>query len=187
MTRRILTGAFAALVTVVTLAGCSSSAEDPGAEEQVNVAAVSWADRVCQAVDAGGDTLSELPALDPEQPAGTRDGLVAYLESMSAALTDVADTISGAGIPPVAGGDAAVEKAMETISAEKSALESAKTTLTKAEITDEASFQQAIGQVRTAFDELSSADGPLVDLKKNPELNEAIGQAAACQGLAAGA
>ncbi|WP_116040548.1 hypothetical protein [Amycolatopsis palatopharyngis] len=187
MTRRILTGACTALVVAVTLTACSATAQDPVAEEQVNAAAVSWADQVCQSVDSGGDTLSELPALDPGRPAGTRDGLVAYLESMSASLSDVADTITSAGTPPVTGGDAAVEQAMETISAEKSALESAKTALAKAEVTDEASFQRAIARVRTAFDELSSADGPLAELKKNAELNEAIAQAAACQGLTAGA
>ncbi|SFB64433.1 hypothetical protein SAMN05216266_14317 [Amycolatopsis marina] len=186
MTRRLLAGAFAALGAAVTLAGCGSEPDAP-AGDQVNAAAVSWAEQVCASVGSGGDTLSELPAFNPEQPDATRDGLVTYLESMSAALSDVADTITAAGTPPVEGGGATVEQAMETISTEREALESAKTTLTKAEITDEASFQQAISEVRTAFDELSSADGPLKDLKTNPELNEAIGRASACQGLDTGA
>jgi hypothetical protein len=37
--------------------------------------------------------------------------------------------------------------------------------------------------MRSVFDELGSADGPMKDLKANPELNKAIGQATTCQEL----
>lgn len=187
MTRRTLAGMFAVLAAVA-LTGCGSGDQDSAAQDTeaqpLNPAAVSWAEQVCQAVDSGADTLTQLPALNPAEPATTRDALVTYLGSMSEALSAVGDTITSEGTPPVTGGDKAVENAMTTISSEKSALEEAKTTLADATITDEKSFQQAISQVRSVFDELGNAEGPMKDLKANPELNKAISQATTCQELA---
>ncbi|WAL69429.1 hypothetical protein ORV05_17190 [Amycolatopsis cynarae] len=175
---------FAAL----TLAACSSHQDASGGAPAagaagVNSAAVTWSDHVCEVVRAGGVKLSQLPAVDPSAPARAKDSLVTYLGSLSEALTELAGGIQREGVPPVHDGQATLERAMSTLDASKSSVETAKAKLAAAAVTDQATFEQAVREASTAFQRLGTTDGPTKDLKDNPELAQAFTQAPNCRNL----
>ncbi len=167
----------AVLVLIVT-AGCGSNSS--GGE--VNGQAIAWAEQVCQTVQAGGQRLSQLPQVDPNNPAQAKDGLVGYLGVLLEALDSVASGITSAGNPPVANGQSAVNAAMDTLSKTRTAIGDARTKLSQAPA-DPASFQQVLTEVGEGMGKLGGTEGPTKELRANPELNEAFTQAPTCQRL----
>src|ERR1051325_627783 len=107
---RALLAVFAGIL--VSVAGCGSGSAGGG---QVNGQAIAWAEQVCQTVQAGGQRLSQLPQVDPNNPAQAKDGLVGYLGVLLEALDSVATGITSAGAPPVDNGQSAVKAAMDTL------------------------------------------------------------------------
>lgn len=182
MRARPLAAALAGLVTL-TLAACSSPDIGAGSGGDVNDPAVTWAGHVCEVVRAGGVTLSQLPAMDPSAPAKAKDSLVTYLGSLSAALAELADGIQHEGVPPVRDGQATLDRAMSTLDASRSSVDSAKARLAAAAVSDQATFEQAVREASTAFQQLGDTDGPAKDLKDNPELARAFTAATTCRNL----
>jgi len=165
-------------LTLGLAAGCGSDSSG----DQVNGQAIAWAEQVCQTVQVGGQRLSEPPQVDPTNPQLAKDSLVGYLGVLLEALDSVAQGISRAGAPPVADGQSAVDKAMEALGKNRTAIGDARTKLQQAP-SDPVSFQQVLTDVGTQLGQLGSAEGPTKDLRSNPALNEAFTQAPTCQRL----
>ncbi|GLZ42354.1 hypothetical protein [Actinokineospora sp. NBRC 105648] len=178
MVGRALAVVFSGLL-VCAAAGCGSDSPAPAPQAP----AVGWVDRVCQAVEANGARLSALPPIDPGKPAEARDGLLAFLGTLSEALTSVNDGITGAGAPPVANGGPAVDKALAGIDGAKTSLDSAKSKLAAIPVTDPVAFQAAITELGPSLGALTDSDGPLKDLRENPEINDAYAKAPTCRKL----
>ena len=174
--KRALLAVFGA--STILTAGCGS---DSGGG-QVSGQAIAWAEQVCQTVQAGGQRLSQLPQVDPNNPLQARDSLVGYLGVLLESLDAVANGITSAGTPPVANGQSAVTAAMSTLTKTRSAVGDARTKLQQAPA-DPASFQQVLTQVGQGMGSLGNTEGPTKDLRANPELNEAFTQAPTCQKL----
>jgi hypothetical protein len=173
---RALLAAFACALAVV--AGCSSNSGNNG----VNGQAIAWAEQVCQTVQAGGQRLSQLPQVDPNNPLQARDSLVGYLGVLQEALDSVANGITSAGAPPVANGQSAVTAAMNTLTKTRTAIGDARTKVQQAP-GDPAGFQQVLTEVGQGMGSLGNTEGPTKDLRANPELNEAFTKAPTCQKL----
>ena len=164
----------AVFALILTACGSNSS----GGE--VSGQAIAWAEQVCQTVQTGGQRLSQLPQVDPNNPAQARDSLVGYLGVLIEALDSVASGLTSAGAPPVDNGQSAVKAAMDTLTKTRTAIGDARTKLQQA---DPASFQQVLTEVGEGMGKLGTAEGPTKDLRANPQLNEAFTQAPTCQRL----
>ena len=169
-----------ALAVGVTACG-AAPAPAPGNAE--NGPAITWSDHVCEVVRAGGVRLAQLPAVDPSAPAKAKDSLVTYLGSLSAALGDLANGITREGAPPVRDGQATLDRAMATLTSNRTSVDEAKEKLAAAPVTDQATFDAAVRDASTAFANLGAAEGPTKDLKDNPELAQAFGKAPNCRNL----
>ncbi|GHF52812.1 hypothetical protein FHX82_004215 [Amycolatopsis bartoniae] len=173
---RLLTVALAGLA----LTACGTASAPTSTE---NGPAITWSDHVCEVVRAGGVRLAQLPAVDPSAPAKAKDSLVTYLGSLSAALTDLANGITREGVPPVRDGQATLDRAMATLTSNRTSVDRAKEKLAAAPVTDQATFDAAVQNASTAFANLGTAEGPTKDLKDNPELAQAFGKAPNCRNL----
>ncbi|CRK57216.1 hypothetical protein [Alloactinosynnema sp. L-07] len=176
MIRRVIAAATLAMCTCATAAACGS---DKG--PQANAPAIAWSEQVCKAIDAGAAKLSQLPAVDPSNPQAAKDSLVVYLGSLSDALGGVSEGLKTAGTPPVTDGQAALDKAMTTVTTTRSTVDTAKTKLQAAPVTDTVTFQAAISDISKVMSQLTDNEGPAKDLKSNPELATAFASAATCQ------
>ncbi|HVK21714.1 MAG TPA: hypothetical protein VM677_10185 [Actinokineospora sp.] len=176
MIRRVIAAAMLAVCTCATVAACGS---DKG--PTANGPAIAWSDQVCKTIDAGAAKLSQLPAVDPSNPQAAKDSLVVYLGSLSDALGNVTDGLKTAGAPPVTDGQATLDKAMATLTTTRSTVDTAKSKLQAAPVTDSATFQAAISEISKVMSSMTDNEGPAKDLKSNPELAVAFGNAATCQ------
>ncbi|SES47588.1 hypothetical protein [Actinokineospora terrae] len=165
------------------LALCAACSAGPSGEPPRQDPAVGWVDRVCQAVVINGARLSQLPAIDPTDPVKAKEGMLAFLTSLSDSLTAVGDGITNAGTPPVTDGAAAVGKAMANLDGARTSVDSAKTTLAAAPATDPVAFQQAVDALAPNLGALQDNQGPVRDLRENPEINDAYHQAPTCHTL----
>ncbi|MFC5289394.1 hypothetical protein ACFPM7_20275 [Actinokineospora guangxiensis] len=193
MKPRLAGAAIFAFAAVALTAGCGSddaappvlpapgatSAQAPPADLDDPV--VAWAERVCGVVEQGGRSLARFPAVDPNDPAKTKRAMVDYLKAISAELGKLGEGISSAGAPPVDGGDAAVEAALQRIATLRASLADAQEKLSAVPATDPAAFQAALADLGPKLEGLHSAEGPTADLKANPELKEAFSSAPTCR------
>jgi hypothetical protein len=163
--------ALAALLTA-----CSSKGSD-------GVDPVSWAEKVCKSVEGQTAILSQTPNADPNDPAKAKENLLAYLGNLSSGLDKLINGVKDAGTPKVNDGTQVVEKVTKTLRDAKQGVETAKTNLDKATVTDAASFQAARDKVAEDLAKLSDLEDPTRDLKANAELNDAFNKAATCKKL----
>ncbi|RZQ65821.1 hypothetical protein [Amycolatopsis suaedae] len=170
---RVLAG----VAVLAAVAGCGEAAPEG------NAAAVGWAEQVCRSVGEGAATLAQPPRLDPANPAQVRDGMVGYLGQLARALDTVSRGLGTAGVPPVADGAAAAAAATTTIGQTRAALEQARAKLGQAPVSDPAAFQRAVGEVGKDLAALTNVEGPVKDLRANPELNQAFAAAGSCKAL----
>lgn len=171
------------LVGIVAVALGAATASCGSADGGVSQEAVRWADRVCQSVNDGAQTLASPPRLNPADPTQARDGMVGYLDLVVHALDAVSQRIDDAGPPPVTDGRNAVVAAKGTIGETRSAIVSAQERLRAVQVTDLAHFQQEVGEIGKSMASLGNVEGPIKDLKGNHELNLAFSQAKSCQAL----
>jgi hypothetical protein len=176
MIRRFVAAVAVTASACTALAGCGSDKDDAR-----NDPAIAWSDSVCKTIEAGAAKLSQMPAVDPSNPQAAKDSLVVYLGHLSEALVGVSDGFKTAGSPPVKDGQATLDKAMTTLTTTKSTIDTAKTKLQAAAVTDQATFQAAISDISGVMKTLTNAEGPAKDLKENPELAAAFKAAPTCQ------
>jgi hypothetical protein len=81
----------------------------------------------------------------------------------------------------VTDGQATLDKAMATLTTTRSTVDTAKSKLQAAPVTDSATFQAAISEISKVMSSMTDNEGPAKDLKSNPELAVAFGNAATCQ------
>ncbi|GAA4524592.1 hypothetical protein [Amycolatopsis samaneae] len=170
----------AAALAVVALTACGSPRPaDTG--HHADPAALAWADKVCTGVAAGSAKLSRPPALDPADPGRSKDAMVGFLTSLAAALDDMAGGIRAAGVPPVPDGQSAVDRATTTLGDTRAKVADTKAKMQDAKVTDQAGLQKVIGDADGTMSKLSEPEGPIKDLKANPELNLAFAESPTCK------
>lgn len=165
---------------LISCAACSSAAPaDSG--RHADPAALAWVDKVCTSVAAGSAKLSQPPAADSSAPGKTRDAMVAFLDRLNSALGDMAGGIRAAGVPPVPDGQAAVDKAAANLTETTSKIAATKAKMQQAKVDDQAGLRQAIADADATMGQLTDPEGPIKDLKANPELNLAFTESPTCQ------
>lgn len=174
MLRRLVTVTALAL----TLAACGDSSKSPEA-----VDAQSWAERVCQSIEGQAALLAQAPDIDASDPAKAKENLLGYLENLAKSLDTLIHGVKDAGTPKVADGSQVVTKVTNTLQEAKSGVDTAKSNLEKATVTDAASFQAARDKVGADLAKLSDLEDPTKDLKANGELNDAFNKAPTCTKL----
>ncbi|MCP2274306.1 hypothetical protein LV75_006840 [Actinokineospora diospyrosa] len=163
---------------LILAAGCSAP---PAAAPQAP--AVGWVERVCRAMVVNGARLSQLPAVDLADPVAAKEGLLAFLKTLSESLTAVEDGISAAGAPPVVDGEAAVSKALAGIDGARTSVESARTRLAEASAVDAEAFRGVVVGLGSELEGLAGSGGPLRDLRENGEIDDAYREAGGCREL----
>ncbi|MEC3978412.1 hypothetical protein [Amycolatopsis sp. H20-H5] len=178
--RRLATTVAFASALGLALTGCGSKgAADDG--PHADPAAIAWVDKVCTGVQAGSAKLANPPAFDQADPQKARDAMVGFLTSISSALDDMAGGIKGAGLPPVPNGQVTVDKATGTLTETKAKVDATRTRMQAAKISDKEGLQQVIAEANTSMGQLSDPEGPIKDLKANPELNLAFAESPTCK------
>ncbi|WP_244210784.1 hypothetical protein [Amycolatopsis kentuckyensis] len=161
-------------------AACASDTPpDPG--RHADPAALAWVDKVCTGVAAGSAKLSQPPAVDDADPAKTRDAMVDFLGRLGSALDDMAGGMRGAGVPPVPDGQSVVDKATGNLTETKTKLAETKAKMEQAKVTDQPSLRKIIAEADSTMGQLADPEGPIKDLKANPELNLAFSESATCK------
>lgn len=181
--RRVVPALASMAIAIGTLSACGSdsgSTPEGGNTPQASPA-VQWIDKVCGTLVTGGQKLSQMPAVDPANPAAAKEGLIGFFTSFSDTLTSLSTGLKDAGVPPVADGQATVDKAQATIDGAKTSVDSAKTKLAGIDTANPLAFQQALVELSPSLTALDNTDGPLKDLRANPELNTAFEQAPGCK------
>lgn len=165
---------------VLSCAACASDTPpDPG--RHADPAALAWVDKVCTGVAAGSAKLSQPPAVDEADPVKTRDAMVDFLGRLGSALDDMAGGLRGAGVPPVPDGQSVVDKATGNLTETKTKLAETKTKMAQAKVTDQPSLRKVIAEADSTMGQLADPEGPIKDLKANPELNLAFSESATCK------
>ncbi|MGW5055351.1 hypothetical protein [Actinokineospora sp. NPDC004072] len=195
MKPRLVAAAVSAAAVLAVAGACGSDPEAPPqlpapgqgtTAEQAPPAdlsdpAVAWAEKVCTAVEDGGKALSQFPAVDPSDPAKTKQAMLDYLQAISDTLAELGAGISAAGEPPVDGGAAAVDAALKRVEDLRAGLSGARAELAAVETGDPAAFQAALAALGPRLEGLNTTEGPTTDLKANPALKDAFAQAPACR------
>ncbi|MET9000458.1 hypothetical protein [Amycolatopsis sp. Hca4] len=165
---------------VLSCSACGSDTPpDPG--RHADPAALAWVDKVCTGVAAGSAKLSQPPAVDDADPVKTRDAMVDFLGRLGSALDDMAGGLRTAGVPPVPDGQSVVDKATGNLTETKTKLAETKTRMEQAKVTDQASLRQVIAEADATMGKLADPEGPIKDLKANPELGLAFSESATCK------
>jgi hypothetical protein len=170
-------------MAAAALLSCSACGSDTPADpgRHADPAALAWVDKVCTGVAAGSAKLSQPPAVDDADPVQTRDAMVDFLGRLGSALDDMAGGIRTAGVPPVPDGQSVVDKATGNLTETKTKLGETKTKMEQAKVTDQPSLRQVISEADATMGRLADPEGPIKDLKANPELNLAFSESATCK------
>lgn len=165
---------------LLSCAACSSDAPaDPG--RHADPAALAWVDKVCTGVAAGSAKLSQPPAVDSADPVKTRAAMVDFLGKLGSALDDMAGGIRTAGVPPVPDGQSVVDKATGNLTETRTKVGETKTKMEQAKVTDDASLRKVISEADATMGQLTNPEGPIKELKANPELDLAFSESATCK------
>ena len=200
MKPRLVAAAVSAVAALAFAAGCGSDSAAPpvipapgegtgsagtttaqAPPADLNDPVIAWAEKVCGVVEKGGKALSQIPALDPTDPAKTKQAMLGYLKAISDELARLGEGISAAGDPPVDDGAAAVDAALKRIETLRGSLAKASEKLSAVEATDPAAFQKALADIGPELEGLNTAESPTTDLKANPELKDAFNAAPTCR------
>ncbi|WP_372664307.1 hypothetical protein [Amycolatopsis kentuckyensis] len=170
-------------MAAAALLSCSACGSDTPADpgRHADPAALAWVDKVCTGVAAGSAKLSQPPAVDDADPVKTRDAMVDFLGRLGSALDDMAGGLRTAGVPPVPDGQSAVDKATGNLTETKTKLAETKAKMEQAKVTDQPSLRKVISDADATMGQLADPEGPIKDLKANPELNLAFSESATCK------
>ncbi|ANN18371.1 hypothetical protein SD37_23870 [Amycolatopsis orientalis] len=169
------------VTAAVTLLSACGSDEPADAGRHADPAALAWVDKVCSGVATASAKLSQPPAFAPADPQKTKTAMVGFLNSLSAALDDMAGGIRNAGVPPVPEGQSAVDKATTTLGETKSKVTDTLTKMQGAPVTDQASLQKVVADADTTMSGLSEPEGPIKHLRANAELDLAFTESPTCR------
>lgn len=170
-------------MSAAALLSCAACASDtpPDPGRHADPAALAWVDKVCTGVAVGSAKLAQPPAVDDADPVKTRDAMVGFLGRLGSALEDMAGGIRTAGVPPVPDGQSVVDKATGNLTETQSKLTQTKTRMEQATVTDQAGLRKVISEADSTMGRLADPEGPIKDLKANPELNLAFSESATCK------
>jgi hypothetical protein len=186
------------LLLALALAACGGGDDDGGggdsaAEENgddgsssESVSAAAWASEICTAVTDWGSTIQEQAgALSTDFQSGSpeegKEVLTSFIGDAVAETETLLDSVEGAGVPDVDGGEefaqqlnAAFTEARDILVDVQGQIESLPT--------DPQGFQQAAGEIGPSVQEALGAVGESISEPESQELKDAFEQEEACSG-----
>ncbi|MGH3550149.1 MAG: hypothetical protein ACRDQU_18955 [Pseudonocardiaceae bacterium] len=171
----------------LTLAGCASPTNAPGASSTVpsppvgtstppaqpQAATVSWAKSMCQALRPALGQLGSPPQLDLNNPTATRQAYISYLGNARTVTQQAIDRLPSIGAPPVQNGQQILTQITDQLSQLRNNLNDALTQLNQANPDESGAMVQAFGAA-------SHVVGLRDALTTNPQLRAAIDQTPEC-------
>jgi hypothetical protein len=190
--KRLTTGV-AAVLMALAVTSCGNSGDGGGSttgsdtntssESAGGGDAEAWADKVCSAMKDDVGALTAQPDLDLSNPQAAKDGLIAFLGTLSTSLDGMSNAVKEAGTPPVENGEEAVKGFVDQIGTAKDAVTSAKSKVEAAPVNDPTAFQTAITEATQDLSALEDMEDPTASFENNPELKAAYNNAASCKEL----
>jgi hypothetical protein len=129
--------------------------------------------------------MRSLPQLDPTKPAEAKEGVVTFVRSLSGALDDVKKAMQDAGAPPVEDAEETYEETMADLGASMEGLTEVADQLEETEVKDQEAFESAMAAAKEKMAEVGVNTGPIKQLRDNPALEAAFGEAETCQQISA--
>jgi len=177
---RVLLVALLALLTVA----CGHDGDDDSAERG-DVAAATWAERVCGALSPWRGEIDALMARAQQRMDGAataeqaKSGLLELLGGAEQASEQARARVAAAGVPDAADGKRAAAEFTDTLRRTRDAYGKAKETVTGLPTVDQKAFYDAVG---AAFGQLDKDYGEVnLDRVNSPELQKAFDEVAACK------
>jgi hypothetical protein len=194
--RSTLVRSFAALVSVVALAACSSDADEGGDVGETTTSAAAapadagaYADTVCGAlsdwmasIEEGNASLQDSLG-DEVDLENVKQGLLDFLDDTIANTEELVGTIEDAGVPDVDNGEQIHDEIVSLLGRAQTAFEDARDTVDALDASDPQALGQGLQELGTslqsAFDDVQN---PLENTDST-ELNEAFESNEACTSL----
>jgi hypothetical protein len=175
------------LVTLVALlaAACGNSGDGDGGRDRGDIAAATWAERVCGALGPWRGEIDALMARAQQRMDGAADadqaksGLLELLGGAEHASEQARAKVAAAGVPDAANGKRAATEFTDTLRRTRDAYGKAKETVTNLPTVDQKAFYDAVG---AAFGQLDKDYGEVnLDRVNSPELQKAFDEVSACR------
>jgi hypothetical protein len=169
-------GLVVALLALGLVAGCGGSAGAdrlPAADDPV-----AWAGRVCASLQPLSALKGHGPALDPNNPAASKQVLSAYFADTEQRAEQSLNGLDQAGPSPIAGGDDVTAKLRASLQRLRAAYAEAKQQVDAIDADDPVALGSRLPEIFTALS--AAADKDLQSLDANRELNDAVKQAPSC-------
>jgi hypothetical protein len=178
---RVLLVAFLALMAACSAAACGRD----GSGDRGDVAAATWAERVCGALGPWRGEIDALMARAQQRmdrAANTdqaKSGLLELLGGAEQASEQARAKVAAAGLPDAANGKRAAAEFTDTLRRTRDAYGKAKETVTNLPTVDQKAFYDAVG---AAFGQLDKDYGEVnLDRVNSPELQKAFDEVPACK------
>jgi hypothetical protein len=181
---RVLPVILAALLAAGT-AACGGSGGEGTGEGRGDVAAATWAERVCGALGPWRGEIDALMARAQQRMDGAanadqaKSGLLELLGGAEQASEQARAKVAAAGVPDAANGKRAATEFTDTLRRTRNAYGRAKETINSLPTVDQKAFYDAVG---AAFGQLDKDYGDVdLDRVNSPELQKAFDEVAACK------
>ena len=178
-----LTAALTAAVTAVLVTACGGGSED--GDERGDVAATTWAERVCGALAPWRGEIDALMTRAQQRMDGAANaeqakaGLLELLGGAERASEQARAKVAAAGLPDAVQGKRTATEFTDTLRRTRDAYGKAKTTVSNLPTVDQKAFYDAVG---AAFGQLDRDYGEVnLDRVNSPELQKAFDEVPACK------
>src|ERR1700754_2311833 len=144
------------------------SADDP----------VPWVGRVCASLQPLSALRGHGPALDPNNPAASKQALSAYFADTEQRVEQSLNGLDQVGPAPLTGGDDVAAKLRASLERQRAAYAEAKNQVDAIDADDPVALGSRLPEIFTGLS--AAADKDLPSLDTNHELNDAVKQAPSC-------
>jgi hypothetical protein len=172
------------LVALLVLVATAACGDDGDKADRGDVAATTWAERVCEALRPWRDEIDALMTRAQQRmdsaadAAQAKTGLLELLGGAEQASEQARAKVAAAGLPDAANGKRAAAEFTDTLRRTRDAYGTAKTTVQNLPTVDPKAFYDAVG---AAFGQLDKDYGEVnLERVNSPELQKAFDEVAAC-------
>ncbi len=183
MRRRAAVRLLAAVLTTLSLAGCTTQvAGRPTAGSAPTKDPVAWIDAVCGGLVPFAEAALRVPDLDQIDLPAAQRATSRYVGGLLDGLDGGQSNLDAAGPAPIQGGEALAAKVQTTITRLKTELSAQKSRLDAADPRDPVALGLLFIEIGTTLQEVG-ADNPLDELSTDARLRAAANQASNCNRL----
>ncbi len=158
---------------------------DPTAPGVPTEQTVAWTDTVCGALTPVAESMADPPEFDLGAPAATRQAYVSYVTEAQAAVDRALEGVSAAGPAPVDDGGQVTEEVRSDLTELRDDLGDARTQLEQADPADPSAIGRSVVAAGNLVGALGNRAQALSALDGNPRLDAAFEQAQSCERLRA--